>query len=82
VIVLTAVVPAMALMLLLGMAQLENRLLRPDRADSVPPHRRTATHSSRPRVIQRLALPRPKVYTGERRSDDPAWTIPDRNSLT
>jgi hypothetical protein len=79
VIVLVAVVPATALMLLLGLAHLEARLLRPDRADS-PPDRPTANLPSRPPVIQRVALPRPKVHKGERRLDEPSLTMPDPQS--
>lgn len=66
-IVLAVVVPAAALMLLLGMARLEARLLRPDGGGDPPPQHGTA----RPPVIQRPARPRPAAYAGERLPDDP-----------
>lgn len=79
-IVLAAVIPAMALMLLLGMAQLEARLLRPDRTGTRPPHRPTASLPSRPPVIQQLALPRPKSQAGERALGRYGVTMPDAKS--
>jgi hypothetical protein len=82
VIVLAAVVPAMGLMLLLGMAQLEARLLRPERGGDPPPGDGTAPLPPRPPVIQRPA--QPKAYAGGQLADNPAWaeavwTLPTRS---